>query len=376
MGVKAEEDAEFPTETVEDDMAAHKEGSRTDSETVDREAEAIKIDGLSVAEMKLMRESAEKHVFQAEVNRMMKLIINSLYRNKEVYLRELISNASDALDKIRLISLTDRSVLAATEELSIKIKADKENHVLHITDTGVGVTKQDLITNLGTIAKSGTADFLNRLQDASSTDQFSDLIGQFGVGFYSAFLVADKVVVTTKHNDDKQYIWESDANSYSVVEDPRGDTLKRGTTVSLYLKEEARDYLEQDTVKDLIKKYSQFINFNIYLWGSKTETVEEPIEEEDEEIKEDEDEVKEEDKEEDEEGAVEEEKEEEEKKPKTKKVDKTTWDWELCNQSKPIWTRKPEQIEDGEYEEFYKAITKDKNGPMTQTHFIAEGEVT
>merc|ERR1719362_2420771 len=111
-------------------------------------------------------------------------------------------------------------------------------------------------------------------------------------------------------------------------------------------------YLEQDTVKELIKKYSQFINFNIYLWGSKTETVEEPIEEEDEEVKDDE--VNEEDKEEDEEGAVEEEKEEEEKKPKTKKVDKTTWDWELCNQSKPIWTRKPEQIEEGEYEEFYK----------------------
>merc|ERR1711962_144689 len=341
------------------------------------EEQAIKLDGMSVAEMKLMRESAEKHVFQAEVNRMMKLIINSLYRNKEVYLRELISNASDALDKIRLLSLTDKSVLAATEELSIKIKADKENHVLHITDTGVGMTKADLINNLGTIAKSGTADFLSKLQDASSADQFSDLIGQFGVGFYSAFLVADRVVVTSKHNDDKQHVWESDANSFSVVEDPRGDTLKRGTQISLYLKEESRDYLEQDTVKELIKKNSQFINFNIYLWGSKTETVEEPIEEEEEEIKDDEDEVKEDEaKDEDEEGAVEEEKEEEEKKPKTKKVDKTTWDWELCNQSKPIWTRKPEQIEEGEYEEFYKAITKDKNGPMTQTHFIAEGEVT
>merc|ERR1719192_1320790 len=214
---------------------------------------------------------------------MMKLIINSLYRNKEVYLRELISNASDALDKIRLLSLTDKSVLAATEELSIKIKADKENHVLHITDTGVGMTKADLINNLGTIAKSGTADFLNKLQEASSTDQFNDLIGQFGVGFYSAFLVADKVIVTSKHNDDKQYIWESDANSYSVVEDPRGPTLKRGTTVTLVLKEEAYDYLEQDTVKDLIKKYSQFINFHIYMWTSKTETVDEPIEEEEEE---------------------------------------------------------------------------------------------
>merc|ERR1719242_217849 len=313
-----------------------------------------------------MRESAEKHAFQAEVNRMMKLIINSLYKNKEVFLRELISNASDALDKIRLLSLTDKSILDATEELSVKIKADKENHVLHITDTGIGMTKQDLINNLGTIAKSGTADFLTKIQEASSNSEFNDLIGQFGVGFYSAFLVADKVVVTSKNNDDNQYIWESDASSFSISEDPRGDTLKRGTQISLYLKEESRDYLEQDTVKDLIKKYSQFINFNIYLWGSKTETVEEPIE----------DEVKEEAKDEDEEGAVEEDKEEEEKKPKTKKVDKTTWDWALGNQSKPIWTRKPEQIEEGEYEEFYKAITKDKNGPMTQTHFIAEGEVT
>merc|ERR1712038_1318382 len=379
LGVARAEDEEDTLEvnTVDEDLDASKEGSRTDSETVQREEQAIKLDGMSVAEMKLMRESAEKHVFQAEVNRMMKLIINSLYRNKEVYLRELISNASDALDKIRLLSLTDKSVLAATEELSIKIKADKENHVLHIIDTGVGMTKADLINNLGTIAKSGTADFLSKLQDASSADQFSDLIGQFGVGFYSAFLVADRVVVTSKHNDDKQHVWESDANSFSVVEDPRGNTLKRGTQISLYLKEEASDFLEPDTVRNLVKKYSQFINFNIYLWGSKTETVEEPIDEDDEEIKDDEDEVKEDEaKDEDEEGAVEEEKEEEEKKPKTKKVDKTTWDWELCNQSKPIWTRKPEQIEEGEYEEFYKAITKDKNGPMTQTHFIAEGEVT
>jgi len=372
---KAEE-VELETETVDADMGASREGSRTDDEVVDREAEAIKLDGLSVAEMKTMRESAEKHVFQAEVNRMMKLIINSLYRNKEVYLRELISNASDALDKIRLLSLTDKEVLDSTSELSIKIKADKENHVLHITDTGIGMTKQDLINNLGTIAKSGTADFLNKLQDASSSDQFNDLIGQFGVGFYSAFLVSDKVVVTTKHNDDEQYVWESDANSYTIAQDPRGNTLKRGTQISLYLKEESYDFLEPDTVKELVKKYSQFINFNIYLWGSKTETVEEPIEEDEEEASEDAVEEEKKETEEDEDGTVEEEKEEEEKKPKTKKVDKTTWDWELCNESKPIWTRKPDEIEEGEYDEFYKTITKDKNGPMTQTHFIAEGEVT
>jgi len=371
---RAEEEDSLDTETVDNDMAAHREGSRTDTDTVDREAEAIKIDGLSVAEVKQMRDSAEKHAFQAEVNRMMKLIINSLYRNKEVYLRELISNASDALDKIRLLSLTDKSVLDSTDELSIKIKADKDNHILTITDTGIGMTKQDLINNLGTIAKSGTADFLSKIQEASSNTEFNDLIGQFGVGFYSAFLVADKVVVTSKNNDDSQYIWESDASSFSISEDPRGPTLKRGTQISLYLKEESYDFLEQDTVRDLIKKYSQFINFNIYLWGSSTKTVEEPIEEDEEEKTEDE--VEETPKEEDDEGAVEEDKEEEEKKPKTKKVEKTTWDWELCNQSKPIWTRKPDDIEQTEYDEFYKSITKDNNGPITQSHFIAEGEVT
>jgi len=368
---------ELPVETVLDDLGSSREGSRTDSEVVDREEEAIKLDGLSVAEMKLLRDKSEKHEFQAEVNRMMKLIINSLYRNKEIFLRELISNASDALDKLRLLSLTDPSVLDATPELSVKIKADKESHMLSITDTGIGMTKQDLINNLGTIAKSGTADFLNKLQDAASTSEFSDLIGQFGVGFYSAFLVADKVIVTTKHNDDIQYIWESDSNSYSVVEDPRGNTLKRGTTISLVLKEEAYDFLEQDTVRSLIKKYSQFINFNIYLWGSTTTTVEEPIEDDEEPAAEEEDSADKPEKseEEDDEGKVEEEK-EEEKKPKTKKVDKTTWDWELCNESKPIWTRKPADIEESEYDEFYKSITKDKNGPLAKTHFVAEGEVT
>jgi len=367
------EDGDLKVDTVDADLGSSREGSRTDSEVLDREEEAIKLDGMSVAEMKQMRDKAEKHAFQAEVNRMMKLIINSLYRNKEIFLRELISNASDALDKVRLLSLTDKSVMDATSELSIKIKADKDNHMLSITDTGIGMTKQDLINNLGTIAKSGTADFLNKLQDAASATEFSDLIGQFGVGFYSAFLVADKVIVTTKHNDDVQYIWESDSNSYSVVEDPRGDTLKRGTTISLVLKEEAYDFLEQDTVRELIKKYSQFINFNIYLWGSKTETVDEPIDDDEDEAEEEKPEKPE---DEDEEGAVEEDKEEEEAKPKTKKVDKTTWDWELCNESKPIWTRKPDEIDEDEYDEFYKSITKDKNGPLTKTHFVAEGEVT
>lgn len=197
-----------------------------------REEEAIKLDGLSAKEFRTLVEASEKHQFQTEVNRMMKLIINSLYKNKEIFLRELISNASDALDKIRFLSLTDKSVLGDKEELSIRIKIDKENRLLHITDTGIGMTRADLIQFLGTIAKSHTSEFFNKVQEAQQDgDSVSDLIGQFGVGFYSSFLVADKVIVTSKHNDDDQHIWESDSVSFNVFKDPRGNTLGRGTTV-------------------------------------------------------------------------------------------------------------------------------------------------
>ncbi|KAK9759172.1 Hsp90 protein [Popillia japonica] len=362
-------EGEGTVEAVDIDLGASREGSRTDDEVVKREEEAIKLDGLNVAQMKELREKSEKFQFQTEVNRMMKLIINSLYRNKEIFLRELISNASDALDKIRLMSLTDPNVLDTNSELNIRIKADKEGNMLHITDTGIGMTKSDLISNLGTIAKSGTAEFLSKMQDASAITDMNDMIGQFGVGFYSAFLVADKVVVTSKHNSDIQYIWESDAGAFSIVEDPRGDTLKRGTTISLQLKPEAKDFLEQDTIRNLVKKYSQFINFPIYLWASRTEQVEEVIEEEAEETEKSKPETS------DEDAAVEEE-EAEEDKPKTKKVDKTIWDWELLNDSKPIWTRKATEVEDKEYDEFYKALTKDSTEPLTKVHFVAEGEVT
>uniref|UniRef100_A0A8C1XZH1 Endoplasmin n=1 Tax=Cyprinus carpio TaxID=7962 RepID=A0A8C1XZH1_CYPCA len=296
-----------------------------------------------------IREKAEKHAFQAEVNRMMKLIINSLYKNKEIFLRELISNASDALDKIRLLSLTHDDALAGNEELTIKIKSDKEKNMLHITDTGIGMTKEELVKNLGTIAKSGTSEFLSKMTEMQDEGQStSELIGQFGVGFYSAFLVADKVIVTSKHNNGTQHIWESDSNEFSVIEDPRGDTLGRGTTITLVMKEEASDYLELETIKNLVRKYSQFINFPIYVWSSKTETVEEPIEEEDaeaekEEATEDEAEVEEEDEDKD--------------KPKTKKV--------LYFSCK--------------YESKYHGIIfnfQDSDEPMSHIHFTAEGEVT
>lgn len=368
--VKAEDEVDIDG-TVEEDVGKSRDGSRTDDEVVQREEESIQLDGLNAAQIKELREKSEKHAFQAEVNRMMKLIINSLYKNKEIFLRELISNASDALDKIRLLSLTDEHVMASNEELTIKIKSDKEKNMLHITDTGIGMTKEDLVKNLGTIAKSGTSEFLNKMTEMQAEDQStSELIGQFGVGFYSAFLIADKVIVTSKHNNDTQHIWESDSSQFSVIEDPRGDTLGRGTTITLVLKEEASDYLELDTIKNLVKKYSQFINFPIYVWASKTETVEEPIEEDAEAAEEPEKEAAE------DEAEVEEEEEEDKEKPKTKKVEKTVWDWELMNDIKPIWQRPPKEVEEDEYKAFYKTFSKDSDDPLTHIHFTAEGEVT
>ncbi|RXN15484.1 endoplasmin [Labeo rohita] len=324
--VKADDDVDIDG-TVEEDLGKSRDGSRTDDEVVQREEEAIQIDGLNASQIKEIREKAEKHAFQAEVNRMMKLIINSLYKNKEIFLRELISNASDALDKIRLLSLTNEDALAGNEELTIKIKSDKEKNMLHITDTGIGMTKDELVRNLGTIAKSGTSEFLNKMTEMQEEGQStSELIGQFGVGFYSAFLVADKVIVTSKHNNDTQHIWESDSNEFSVIEDPRGDTLGRGTTITLVMKEEASDYLELETIKNLVRKYSQFINFPIYVWSSK--------------------------------------------------VEKTVWDWELMNDIKPIWQRPAKEVEEDEYKAFYKTFSRDSDEPMSHIHFTAEGEVT
>uniref|UniRef100_A0A1A8J8V8 Endoplasmin n=1 Tax=Nothobranchius kuhntae TaxID=321403 RepID=A0A1A8J8V8_NOTKU len=364
--VRAEDDVDVDG-TVEDDLGKSRDGSRTDDEVVQREEEAVQLDGLNASQIKELREKSEKHAFQAEVNRMMKLIINSLYKNKEIFLRELISNASDALDKIRLLSLTNEEALSTNEELTIKIKSDKEKNMLHITDTGIGMTKEELIKNLGTIAKSGTSEFLNKMTEMQTEGQStSELIGQFGVGFYSAFLVADKVIVTSKHNNGTQHIWESDSNQFSVIEDPRGDTLGRGTTISLVLKEEASDYLELETIKNLVRKYSQFINFPIYVWASKTETVEEPIEEDAEEPE----------KETSEDEAEVEEEEEDKDKPKTKKVEKTVWDWELMNDIKPIWQRPAKDVEEEEYKAFYKTFSKDSEDPLAHIHFTAEGEVT
>merc|ERR1712050_740152 len=302
--------------------------------------------------------------FQAEVNRLMDIIINSLYTDKQVFLRELISNAADALEKARFHSVQDEEFLGEVKDLEAKIEHDPEAKTISIIDTGVGMSKADLINNLGTVAKSGTTNFLEAMAEGAD----ANLIGQFGVGFYSAFLVADKVSVTSKCNDDAvQHVWESSADaSFTVVDDPRGNTLGRGTRVTLHLKEDAHDYLSEDKLKETAKKYSQFIQFPIYVKVKKE--VEAEAEEEDDDDKEDEDEEKTDDVETKDEK---EEKEEEEKKP----TKKTVYEWEQVNTQKAIWLRAKEEVTEEEYNEFYKSISKDYLDPLAYTHFNAEGEI-
>lgn len=306
-------------------------------------------------------ENVETFAFQAEINQLMSLIINTFYSNKEIFLRELVSNASDALDKIRYSSLTNQSALDSNKELYIHLVPNKTDKTLSIIDSGVGMTKSDLINLLGTIAQSGTKTFM----EAVSSGADVSCIGQFGVGFYSAYLVADKVSVTSKNNEDDQYIWESTAGgSFTVRKDTTGEQLGRGTKITLHFKEDQLHILEEQKLRDLVKTHSEFINYPISLWTEKTEEKEVTDDEEEES------------KPEGDEPTVEEVSEEESAKPKkTKKVREVSHDWSLTNKQKPIWTRTPEDITREEYDTFYKSISNDWEEPLAYKHFKTEGQL-
>ena len=294
--------------------------------------------------------------FSADISQLMSLIINTMYSNKDIFLRELISNASDSLDKIRYLSLTDGSQLDSDKNLRIEITPNKSDNTLTIRDSGIGMTKSDLINNLGTIAKSGTKGFMEALSSGADIS----MIGQFGIGFYSSYLVSEKVDVYSKHNDEnEQHCWSSSAGgSFTVKVDNDTERISRGTRIVLHLKEDMKEYLEEKTLKDLVKKHSEFIDFPISLLVEKTkdETVEEDDEDEgfDDDLSTKVDDVT----------------------DKEKKTVKTVYnEFELLNKQKPIWMRKKEDVIKEEYSSFYKSITNDWDDYLYNDHFSVEGQL-
>ncbi len=269
-----------------------------------------------------MSTTVEKHVFQAEVNEVLSIVVNSLYSHREVFLRELISNASDAIDHLNLKALTDPNLLGEDKELRIELIADKEHKTLTIRDNGLGMSRDELIANLGTIARSGT----KKLMQSLSAEQKKDvaMIGQFGVGFYSAFLVADSVtVVSRKAGAEDAWIWQSEAKGDYEIK--AGERDGRGTDIVLHLKDDAAEYLEEWSVQSVVRKYSDYVRWPIRLQVERGEGDEKKLE------------------------------------------------WQTVNAARAIWTRSKSEVTKDQYVEFYKHTSHDWNDPLAWTHFKVEG---
>ncbi len=269
-----------------------------------------------------------KQEFQTEVNQLLQLIVHSLYSHPEIFLRELVSNASDALDKLKYLTLTEEPFKSLAFDPRIDLDLDEEQHTLTVSDTGIGMSDEDLAANLGTIARSGTKNFLSNLSGDAKRD--SNLIGQFGVGFYSAFMVADRVVVVSrKAGEENAWRWTSDGKSGFEIEPAERAT--QGTTVTLYLNEEGQEYANSWKLREIIKKYSNHIAFPIYLTADKSEWDE----------------------------------------TEKKSVKKRTT--EQINSASALWKRPKNELKDEDYKELYKTITGDWEDPLFWFHTKAEG---
>ncbi|KZS97784.1 heat shock protein Hsp90 [Sistotremastrum niveocremeum HHB9708] len=329
----------------------------------------------------------QKHDYQSDVARMRKIVVNSLYSNQDVFLRELLSNANDALEKLRIVSLTNKDIVDPSQPLNITIRAVKDEEGtggrLIITDTGIGMSPDDLTRNLGTLAKSGTSEFLAKA-DSLDTSGGGNLIGQFGLGFYSSFLVADQVYVASiptkseTNPEPAQYVFSSSADdsSFEIYPDPRGNTLGHGTEITLVIRPDASQFLNTDRLKELVEKHSSFSTaFPIYLLTQVTEevidedtltedepsTAEEPSAPSEESVLDDDDDV------------VVEEVSEEEVPTKEPKVTTVTVDkWAHLNEQPPLWMRDPKDVTNEQYIEFYKTTFKEDEAPLAWHHFQGE----
>jgi molecular chaperone HtpG len=322
--------------------------------------------------------SSNTRSFEAEVRQVLDLVIHSLYSNKDIFLRELISNASDALDKLRFAALSEKELIEANEELAIKLVIDSDKKRLIIRDNGIGMNEEDLASNLGTIAKSGTKEFINSLKESGSNQDFNEsLIGQFGVGFYSAFIVANTVTVLSKKaKEETVNFWQSKGDGFYTLKtatdediaefiNPYFDTTKQGTVIILDLKndDEATAFLKEYQVRSVVKKYSDFIEYPIKLKTENPEkgSIEYQLKSIEDKIKDAKDEA--------EKSSAEQEKADLEEKLNNE----PEFVFEILNSRKALWAKNKSEISEEDYKEFYRHISHDFNDPLTHIHFNAEG---